>query len=242
MRFNSRFLHNSVQFRPTRPRRLLLLLAPLLLLSMTNPLPRVFLIGDSISIYYTPYLAKYLEGYYTFDRKTGIDESMRNLDIATGANGGDSKMVLDYLTTRITDPAFQPDILLINCGLHDIKRDMVNGTAQVDSVHYRSNLEEIFTLASRKKIKVIWISTTPVVDSIHNAKAKDYTRHEKDVEAYNAIAADISSRHHATVIDLFTFTKKLDTTARYYIDHVHFNDATRRLQAAFIAGYLIGKK
>src|SRR6202000_2978999 len=98
--------------------------------------------------------------------------------------------------TRFGDPAFHPDILLVNCGLHDIKRSMTTGAAQVDSAGYRDNLEEIYRLSAQKKIRMVWISTTPVVDSIHNKNAKDYTRHEKDVETYNVIAAGVCSRHH----------------------------------------------
>jgi hypothetical protein len=44
------------------------------------------------------------------------------------------------------------------------------------------------------------------------------------------------SRTYQVIIDLYTFTLHYGNS--HYIDHVHFDPATRALQAAFIAGYL----
>ena len=57
----------------------------------------VYIIGDSISIQYGPYLEKALKGIMTYARKEGEAESLLNLDNPQGANGGDSSMVLAYL-------------------------------------------------------------------------------------------------------------------------------------------------
>ena len=97
------------------------LIVVFLLSAIQAPFPKVFVIGDSISIQYGPYLEQYLHGFYEYDRKRDEGFSSANLDLPAGANGGDSKMVLDYLKQRLEDPGFSPDVLLLNCGLHDIK-------------------------------------------------------------------------------------------------------------------------
>lgn len=211
-------------------------LAVLCLLAWDSPLPRLFLIGDSISIQYGPYLEKYLQEAARFERKQDNGQAEKKLDVPTGANGGDSRMVLAYLRARINDPAFRPDYLLLNCGLHDIKHLKPEGRIQVNKQEYRENLEAIIDLLRQKGIQLIWMRTTPVVDSIHNARSKNFKRYAADVRAYNRIADEVCAANNVAVIDLFSFTTKLGI--EQYIDHVHYKEPARTLQAAFIAGFL----
>ncbi len=215
---------------------LILVAFPLLAWNLNRPLPKLFLIGDSISIQYGPYLEKYLEGTVIYERKQDDGQADKNLDVPTGANGGDSRMVLAYLRTRMNHPAFNPDFMVLNCGLHDIKRDIETGQLQVNSNEYRENLEAIISLLGEKDIKIIWIRTTPVVDSIHNTKSRSFHRHAADLEIYNQIADEIFYQNNIPVIDLFNFTRQLGDDQ--FIDHVHYSDKARDLQAAFIAGFL----
>src|SRR5690606_4561706 len=97
-----------------------LLLLCLSLLSLNTKRPSVFLIGDSISIQYGPYLEEYMQGMIEFDRKRDDGNAEETANVIKGANGGDSKMVLAYLKAKLEEPGFKPDYLLINCGLHDI--------------------------------------------------------------------------------------------------------------------------
>ncbi|WP_373511579.1 SGNH/GDSL hydrolase family protein [Persicitalea sp.] len=199
-----------------------------------SALPTIFLIGDSISIQYGPHLKEYLAGSVTFERKMDDGQAEKNLDVPVGANGGDSRMVLAYLKRKIQEPAFHPDYLVLNCGLHDIKRDPKTGVIQVTADEYRNNLLSISELMKSKNIAMIWIRTTPVVDSIHNTRSKSIRRYASDLAAYNAIADLICERNNIPTIDLFRFTEKLGK--EQFIDHVHYNEPTRTLQAAFLAG------
>ena len=201
-----------------------------------KPLPKLFLIGDSISIQYGPFLKKYLQGKVQFERKVDDGSAEKNLDIPTGANGGDSRMVLEYLRTKVQDPQFTPDYLLLNCGLHDIKRNYESNKIQVSKDEYRKNLEAIFQLLKDKQIQLIWMKTTPVVDSIHNAKQKWFKRYSADLEVYNKIADEICAKENIPEIDLYDFTKKLGVDQ--FADHVHYKEHARDLQAAYISGFL----
>ena len=160
-------------------------------------LPTLHIVGDSISIHYGPYLQTMLTGVMTYSRKTAPDGS---LDDTGAANGGDSAMVLDYLRTLQPDRPF--DILLINCGLHDIKRDVTTHAVQVPLDQYEDNLREILAQAQRLAARTIWVRTTPVIDERHNRLNTTFQRFEADVEAYNAAADRIMHEHGITVIDL----------------------------------------
>ena len=194
-------------------------------------LPTLHVVGDSISIHYEPYLQTMLAGVMTYSRKTASDGS---LDDSGAANGGDSAMVLDYLRTLQPDRPFA--ILLINCGLHDVKRDVTTNALQVPPDRYEANLRKILVEARQLAARTIWIRTTPVVDERHNRLNTAFQRFESDVEAYNITADRIMREHDITTIDLFTFTRNLGSDI--YADHVHFTTEVRAQQAAFIAGHL----
>ncbi|WP_439481104.1 SGNH/GDSL hydrolase family protein [Cyclobacterium plantarum] len=207
------------------------------LTGMNKPvLPKVFVIGDSISMQYGPYLEQYLNGSWVYDRKRDDGMNSANLDNPAGANGGDSGMVLDYLRQKMNDPAFNPDLMLINCGLHDIKTGVNTGERQINLDQYRDNLEDIHDLLEERGIPMVWIRTTPVDDEQHNANQRSFYRYAADLAIYNAVADEVFSSRDVPMIDLHRFT--LNLGENLYIDHVHFNEETRARQAAFIAGFL----
>lgn len=199
-------------------------------------LPSVFVIGDSISIQYGPYLEQYLQGFLEYDRKRDDGQSSANMDNPAGANGGDSGMVLDYVKIKLADPAFQPNILLLNCGLHDIKTPVGTSQKQVSLETYKSNLVEIFDLLTARGIKLVWVRTTPVDDEQHNSRQGSFHRFAADLYAYNEAADAIFSSREVPIIDLYQFTKNLGDDI--FIDHVHYGEEVRAKQAAFIAGFL----
>lgn len=198
-------------------------------------LKSLFVLGDSISIHYGPFLEKDLEGLFLYDRKRD-DAGVSRAGVPVGANGGDSRMVLEYLKARQRDASFRPDILLVNCGLHDIKRDLNTPTTQVPPEQYRTNLKSIYAIALEMGAKLIWVRTTPVVEAIHNRRSRQFHRFEEDLTNYNRIADRLFEELEVPVIDLHEFTRKLGEGV--FIDHVHYDQSTRALQAAFIAGFL----
>ncbi len=197
-------------------------------------LPTLHIVGDSISIHYGPYLQTMLAGVMTYSRKTAPDGS---LDDTGAANGGDSSMVLDYLRTLQPDRPF--DILLINCGLHDIKRDVTTGMRAGAARSVRRQPARDSDASTRLAARTIWVRTTPVIDERHNRLNTTFQRFEADVEAYNAAADRIMQEHGITTIDLFTFTRNLGPDV--YADHVHFTTEVRALQAAFVAGSILSE-
>lgn len=209
----------------------------LMLVAWTAPQkPKIFLIGDSISVQYWPYLKEYMADMADISRKKDNGQAETNLDVPTGANGGDSRMVLEFLRSKFKDPKFKPDYLLLNCGLHDIKRDPKTGVIQVTEQDYRKNMEDIIGLLDSKNVRLIWITTTYVVDSIHNERSKTIVRYEKDLLVYSTIADEVCKKHNIPTIDLYNFSKQQGI--EHVMDHVHYDLPTRALQAAYITGFM----
>lgn len=230
-------------------------------------LPRVFVIGDSISLHYGPPLERLLAGRMSYTRKRdeptpGSAEATapaaaRAAAAATapasldyplgpfGENAGDSGMVLAYLRARhsaLRDPA--PDVLLLNCGLHDLKVGTLDGRHRVPLDEYRANLSAILELATTIPLPLLWVSTTPVHDETHAAHADllGFTRRQADVESYNQSARELMRAAGVPIVDLHDFTLGLmdGDPASVYLDHVHFVEPVRRAQAEFLAGRLLG--
>jgi polygalacturonase/lysophospholipase L1-like esterase len=206
-------------------------------LANAAPRLRVFVIGDSISQQYGPYLEPLLAPRFAYDRKqdAGTDVST-NLDIPKGANGGDSAMVLAYLRVRRERDPIQADVLLLNCGLHDIKRNPQTRAIQVELPAYIANLRAILTEAAAQHLQVVWMRTTPVVDEIHNAKSTAFHRFASDLTAYNQAADEVMCAAGVPVVDLHGFTASFVPAG--IIDHVHYIESVREKQAAFLAGAL----
>ena len=197
---------------------------------------RVYVVGDSISIQYGPHLRDMLAGTMAYSRKEGDEEALLNLDNPQGANGGDSSRVLAFLRARAAAGGIPADILLLNCGLHDIKTDPATGRKQVPLADYERNLAAILDLRPRLVPAMAWIRTTPADERVHNKPGMGFLRFAADGDAYNAAADAAMTAAGVPVIDLFTFTRNLGPDL--FCDHVHFAEPVRRLQAAFLAGWL----
>lgn len=215
---------------------IIFLLAVFSLFSFTLHQPKLFVIGDSISIFYGPYLKQYVEGKYEYDRKRDKGEAMKDLDNPIGANGGDSRMVVAYLKELSKDKGFHTDVLLVNCGLHDTKTHPETGKKQVSLEEYRHNLDTIYRLSKKMNVKLVWVNCTPVNDSIHNSKGVAFHRYNRDAIRYNEVADSLFGAKRVPVIDMYSFSSRFPLDA--YMDHVHYSMEYRKLQAAYIASFL----
>jgi hypothetical protein len=196
------------------------------------PLRRVFVIGDSISMHYSPWLEKFLTPAFEYGRKRG--DAGGNLDIPQGANGGDSRAVLSYLRFRREHDPIKPGFLLLNCGLHDIKRNPETMAIEVGLPDYAANLREILKEAAAMRQRVIWVRTTPVADENHNSRKVGFCRFAADVAVYNQCADGIMRAAGVPLADLHTFSDSFGEAA--FADHVHYMESVREKQAAYIAG------
>jgi hypothetical protein len=148
-------------------------------------------------------------------------------------------MVLDYLHALDRAGSFQADIVLIHVGTHDIKKDRHTGKNQVALPDYRKNVAAIIEWFEKKRIKLIWIRNGPLDERLHNKRSKRIQRFEKDLDEYNRAGEVLLARHHVPILDLPGFTRRLGPMNQLLKDHIHFKDEIVKVQAAFIAGYLM---
>lgn len=133
--------------------------------------PRVVLIGDSIRIGYAPKVAEILKG--------------DAIVVGSSSNGGDSESILKHLDEWVI--AEKPDLVHINCGLHDLKRSKADGSHQVEIERYRANIRTIVErIRKSTRASIIFASTTPIIDERHAQRKADFDRTEADVVRYNA--------------------------------------------------------
>jgi hypothetical protein len=189
------------------------------------------IVADSISLGYGPYLGQYLRPWCEYSRKSTHLGAVENPE---GDNGGDSAMILAYLN-RARRQDIRWNILLVNCGLHDIRR--YGDRHQVDLMDFERNLQELFDTYLGVADTLVWVRTTPVVDDLHNSLSTEFRRYNADVEAYNAAADRLAGARNLRTIDLYGFCQTLGGR-EIFCDHVHFTDLARQLQAAFIAGQI----
>ncbi len=167
----------------------------------TPGLPRVLLIGDSISIGYTLPVRQLLEG------KANVHRIL--------TNGGPTKNIEPNLTKWLGTGHW--DVIHFNFGLHDLKR-MEDGKPQVDLETYEKNLRALIAQLKTTGAKLIWASTTPVPEGKINPP-----RDPADVVKYNEVALKVMKENGVLVDDLFTtVTPKLK---EYQLPlNVHFNN------------------
>lgn len=149
-------------------------------------LPRVLLIGDSISIGYTLPTRKLLDGKANLHR---IPE-----------NGGPTTNGLEKLDRWLGSGKW--DVIHFNWGLHDIKLDP-EGKHQVPPEQYEKNLRELVKRLKATKAKLIWASTTPVPEGKVSPPRKD-----DDVVAYNAVAKKIMEENGIPINDLYSLARR----------------------------------
>ncbi len=163
-------------------------------------LPRVLLIGDSISIGYTVAVQEMMKG------KANVHRPLTNCGPTT--RGLES--LSDWLDTGGAGKTW--DVIHFNWGLHDLKYMGPNkenladpgaetSTPQVSQDDYRKNLAELVSRLKETGATLIWRNTTPVPEGARG-------RVVGDSAIYNAIAADVMKDAGVSTHDLFTFAKE----------------------------------
>ena len=201
---------------------------------------KIYFIGDSISLHYGEFIIDALSDAFIYVPRENVQEALDNINMAVGGNGGDSSRVLGLVKKQEEEGDINNyDIILFNCGLHDIKRHPPKGSLQISPDVYEKNLYEIVDIIKKHGVSPVFLTTTHVSDEIHHAYLEinnGIERFNKDVLEYNKIALGIMEKYSVPVIDLYNYTLTFGDAA--YMDHVHYTTEVRKLQAEFIASEL----
>jgi acyl-CoA thioesterase-1 len=167
-------------------------------------LPRVLIIGDSVSVAYTLDVRKNLAGVANVHR--------------IAANGGSTRTALgEYGLIRWLKPGEKWDVIHFNEGLHDLSyrfsddRDKNDkgeyasptngGRPNVSLEQYEKNLRLIVARLKQTGAKLIFASTTPVPEA-------DAAKYVKDSELpYNVVAKKVMTEEGVIWNDLWAAVK-----------------------------------
>lgn len=145
-------------------------------------LPRVLLIGDSISIGYTVPVRKLLQGKANVHR--------------IWENGGPTTTGVEKIDAWLGTGKW--DVIHFNWGLHDLK--YVKDRQQVSLEDYEKNLRELVKKLQATGAALIWCSTTPVPEGDQRP-----VRRTEDAPKYNAVAKKVMDENGVAINDLYAF-------------------------------------
>ena len=177
-------------------------------------LPRVLLIGDSISIGYTVPTRQALAGKANLHRAP--------------TNCGPTSRGLEGIDDWLGDGRW--DAIHFNWGLHDLKR--MEGKHQVPIGDYEKNLAKLVKRLQKTGAKLIWCATTPVPEGCTPPRS------DEDTIAYNAVAKKIMDQEEIQIDDLYAYAlpqlEKIQLPA-----NVHFTPDGSEVLAKQVAAVII---
>ncbi len=181
-------------------------------------LPRVLIIGDSISIGYQAPLREALKG------KANVHRPI--------ANCGPSSRGVEQIENWLGDGRW--DVIHFNFGLHDVRHfedgkaaPADRGQRQVSEADYEKNLEQLVARMKKTGAKLIFATTTPVPPGSDGRIPGDEVR-------YNDIARRVMQKHGVAINDLYTFVlPRISQMQRE--KNVHFHDEGSKLLAEQVA-------
>jgi len=175
--------------------------------------PKVLIIGDSISLGYTPFVKQVLAGKVDVQHNPG--------------NAQATAYGLEHLDTWLGMEAW--DVIHFNWGLWDLcyrhpdskvygQRDKERGTLTTTLEQYRANLEAIVPRLKETNAQLIFATTTPVPQG-------EAGRFPRDVVRYNIVAKEVMTEHGVVVNDLFACMTDHMNQYQVRAGDVHFTEA-----------------
>jgi lysophospholipase L1-like esterase len=187
-------------------------------------LPKILLLGDSIRMGYAPIVVKKLQG---------IAEVVH----PEKTNGADTPTTLKNLDAWLAQ--YQPDLVHWNNGLHDLKFSKKSQTHQVPLDEYAKNLAEIAKkLSQATKGKVIFVTTTPIIDDRHAQRGADFDRFDRDVRLFNDKALSVMHPLGIPVHDLNAIVQHYGPDKLMAKDGTHYSPAGSEILATAVADCL----
>jgi hypothetical protein len=186
---------------------------PLKPIEDTPGLPRVLIIGDSISIGYTLPVRELLRGRANVHR----------VPANASSTGHGLKCLKEWLGTG------KWDVIHFNFGLHDAKLPP-QGIGHTSVEQYEKNLREIVQILKTTGAQLIWATTTPVPNQGNLAPDRRFA----EIAGYNQVAIRVMNEERVMIIDLNAIiTPHLASTQK--TNDVHFNAGGSAILATEVA-------
>lgn len=180
-------------------------------------LPKVLILGDSISIGYFPFVKELLADQAEVTRPFKENGNPENCQGTTNGIANIDRWIGDT----------KWDIIHFNFGLHDIKHihpetgknsNELEDPRQAEPKQYKKNLKLITEKLKTTGAKLVFATTTPYPENVGGP-----LRAYGDAEKYNKIALKIMHKNNVQVNDLFGFVlPRMSELQRP--NNVHFTD------------------
>ena len=192
--------------------------------------PKILIVGDSISLGYTPYVREDLQG---------IAEVYHNRGNAQHTGTG-----LDSIETWIGTKDW--DIIQFNWGLWDLcyrhpdsktqgNRDKVHGTITYELEDYGKNLDSIVQwMKAKSDAKLIFVTTTYVPED-------EAGRYQEDAIRYNQLAKRIMEKNGVVINDIYEASRRIHRHYGKDSGDVHYLPEGYRALAKEITDFLKGE-
>ncbi len=202
-------------------------IAVLLLFGFTEKQAKVLIIGDSISLGYTPFVTEILKEKAIVTHNKG--------------NAKHSGYGLENIETWITEDEY--DVIQFNWGLWDLcyrhpdskvqgNRDKVNGTITFSLEEYEQNLETIVKLIQEKTdAKLVFVTTSYV-------PGEEEGRFTKDAPKYNKVAKKVMKKYGVQVNDIYKESKIIHKDYGQGNNNVHYEKEGYKELGEVVAAYL----
>ncbi|WP_339703317.1 SGNH/GDSL hydrolase family protein [Algoriphagus aquimarinus] len=189
--------------------------------------PRILIIGDSISIGYTPFVKDHFEG------KALVKHNPSNAQ----HTGTGLKQISKWLGNK------EWDIVQFNWGLWDLcyrhpdaiaygMRDKVNGKVTYTVDEYAANLDLLVTsIKTKTDAKLIFVTTTYV-------PPEEEGRFTDDVEKYNDAAKAVMKKHKVQVNDIYEESVKIHKDYGIGSNDVHYSPEGYQKLSESISSFL----
>jgi lysophospholipase L1-like esterase len=199
----------------------------LLFFGFTEKQQKVLIIGDSISLGYTPTVKELLKEKALVTHNKG--------------NAQHSGYGLKNIETWIQQDDY--DIIQFNWGLWDLcyrhpdskvqgNRDKINGTVTFSLEEYQQNLEAIIKILKEKTdAKLIFVTTSYVPE-------EEEGRFTKDAQKYNKVAKDVMKKYGIQVNDIYKKSKAIHKKYGQGNNNVHYKKEGYQELGKLIAAYL----
>jgi len=154
-------------------------------------LPRVLVIGDSISMNYHESAKEALKGVANYHRNEG-----NSFSSVHGVNNA------ELWLGNYQEKGGQWDVIQFNHGLHDLKQayDKASdtfGEYAVSKELYKASLDKEIAVLKKTGAKLIWCTTTPVPTDIKG----EYARRKGAAKEFNEAALEVMKRHPEILIN-----------------------------------------
>jgi lysophospholipase L1-like esterase len=206
---------------------ILLSVIVLFFINWNSQKPRILIIGDSISIGYTPFVQEYLSDIAYVHHNPGNAQH----------TGTGLARIEEWLGSA------NWDIIQFNWGLWDLcyrhpdskvqgNRDKINGKITYSIDDYASNLDSIVSvLKNKSRAKLIFVTTTYVPE-------QESGRFTQDAIRYNDIAKQIMKKHSVTIHDIYKKSVAIHNKHGKGANDVHYTQEGYRQLGKGIANFL----